>query len=67
MLHQEIVAKGYRGHHQRVKMAITPLRRGLPIDTPRERPPSSRHVARWNTTAPPPPPGGVGAGPAPTP
>ncbi|MFG3310008.1 transposase [Streptomyces wuyuanensis] len=52
VLHQEIVAKGYRGHHQRVKMAIAPLRRGLPIDTPRERPPSPRQVARWITTAP---------------
>ncbi|MEU6252625.1 hypothetical protein [Streptomyces sp. NPDC047043] len=53
VLHQEIAAKGYRGHYQRVKMAIAPLRRGLPIDTPRERPPSPRHVARWITTTPP--------------
>jgi len=45
-------AKGYRGHYQRVKMAVAPLRRGLPIDTPRERPPSPRQVARWITTAP---------------
>ncbi|WP_405775425.1 transposase [Streptomyces sp. NBC_01390] len=52
VLHQEIVAKGYRGHYQRVKMAIAPLRQGLPIDTPRERPPSPRQVARWITTAP---------------
>ncbi|MFF1811858.1 hypothetical protein ACFVXW_22455 [Streptomyces sp. NPDC058251] len=52
VLHQEIVAKGYRGHYQRVKMAVAPLRRGLPIDTPRERPPSPRQVARWITTAP---------------
>ncbi|WP_406326700.1 ISL3 family transposase [Streptomyces sp. NBC_00203] len=52
VLHQEIVAKGYRGHYQRVKTAIAPLRRGLPIDTPRERPPSPRQVARWITTAP---------------
>ncbi|WP_406472066.1 ISL3 family transposase [Streptomyces sp. NBC_01615] len=52
VLHQEIVAKGYRGHYQRVKMAIAPLRRGLPIYTPRERPPSPRQVARWITTAP---------------
>ncbi|MCX4515823.1 hypothetical protein OHA27_37420 [Streptomyces sp. NBC_01619] len=52
VLHQEIVAKGYRGHYQRVKMAIAPLRRGLPIDTPRERPPSPRQVARWITTTP---------------
>lgn len=52
VLHQEIVAKGYRGNYQRVKMAIAPLRRGLPIDTPRERPPSPREVARWITTEP---------------
>ncbi|MEU9456786.1 ISL3 family transposase [Streptomyces sp. NPDC048277] len=52
VLHQEITAKGYRGHYQRVKMAIAPLRRGLPIDTPRERPPSPRQVARWITTTP---------------
>nr|WP_238426415.1 transposase [Streptomyces adustus] len=51
-MHQEIAAKGYSGHDQRVKMAIAPLRRGLPIDTPRERPPSPREVARWITTAP---------------
>ncbi|MFB7089168.1 transposase [Streptomyces sp. NPDC056296] len=52
MLHQEISAKGYAGHYQRVKMAIAPLRRGLPIDTPRERPPSPRQVTRWIITAP---------------
>lgn len=52
VLHQEIAAKGYGGHYQRVKMAIAPLRRGLPIDTPRERPPSPRQVTRWITTAP---------------
>ncbi|MFK4103167.1 transposase [Streptomyces sp. NPDC019531] len=33
-------------------MAIAPLRRGLPIDTPRERPPSPRQAARWITTTP---------------
>ncbi len=52
VLHQEIVAKGYLGHYQRVKMAIAPLRLGLPVDTPRERPPSPRQVARWITTTP---------------
>ncbi|BFO18254.1 hypothetical protein SHKM778_46420 [Streptomyces sp. KM77-8] len=52
VLHQEIAAKGYGGHYQRVKMAIAPLRRGLPIDAPRERPPSPRQVTRWITTAP---------------
>lgn len=53
VLHQELLAKGYRDHYQRVKMAVAPLRRGLPIDMPRERPPSPRQVARWITTAPP--------------
>ncbi|MGW1529917.1 transposase [Streptomyces sp. NPDC002159] len=52
VLHQEIVAKGYCGHYQRVKMAIAPLRHALPIDTPRERPPSPRQVARWIATTP---------------
>ncbi|WP_078888147.1 ISL3 family transposase [Streptomyces sp. NRRL S-118] len=52
VLHEELVAKGYRGHYQRVKVAVAPLRRGLPIDTPRERPPSPREVARWITTTP---------------
>lgn len=33
-------------------MAVAPLRHGLPIDTPRERPPSPREVARWITTTP---------------
>ncbi|MFB7090506.1 ISL3 family transposase [Streptomyces sp. NPDC056296] len=52
VLHQEIVSKGYCGHYQRVKMAIAPLRRGLPIDTPRERLPAPRQVARWIATTP---------------
>ncbi|MFI5808171.1 hypothetical protein [Streptomyces sp. NPDC051561] len=52
VLHQEIVAKGYRGHYQRVKMAIAPLRRGMPVDTPHQRPPSHRQAARWITTTP---------------
>ncbi|MFF7581054.1 hypothetical protein ACFZBE_39830 [Streptomyces sp. NPDC008061] len=46
VLHQEIVAKGYRGHYQRVKIAIAPLCCGLPINTPRERAPSPHEVAR---------------------
>lgn len=52
VLHEEIAAKGYLGHYQRVKMAIAPLCRGLPINTPRERPPSPRQVARWITATP---------------
>ncbi|MDG9724952.1 MULTISPECIES: transposase [unclassified Streptomyces] len=52
VLHEELVAKGYGGHYQWVKMAIAPLRRGLPIDTPRKRPSSPRQVTRWITTAP---------------
>ncbi|MFG2775970.1 hypothetical protein [Streptomyces sp. NPDC048350] len=38
ILHEELQAKGYLGHYQRVKMAVAPLRKGLPIDEPRERP-----------------------------
>ena len=33
-------------------MAIAPLRRGLPLDQPRKRPPSPRKAARWITTHP---------------
>lgn len=33
-------------------MAVAPLRRGLPVDAPRERPPSPREAARWITTHP---------------
>ncbi|WP_411111523.1 transposase [Streptomyces sp. c-19] len=39
ILHEELRTKGYLGHYQRVKMAVAPLRRGLPLDEPRERPP----------------------------
>lgn len=52
VLHQELLAKGYSGHYQRVKMAVAPLRRGLPLDELRERPPSPRETARWIVTAP---------------
>jgi transposase len=52
ILHQELLGKGYLGHYQRVKMALAPLRRGLPLDEPRERPPSPREAARWIVTAP---------------
>jgi transposase len=52
ILHQELLAKGYLGHYQRVKMAVAPLRRGLPLDEPRERPPSPREATRWIITAP---------------
>ncbi|WP_258311193.1 hypothetical protein [Streptomyces sp. NWU49] len=51
-LHEELRNKGYLGHYQRVKMAVAPLRRGLPLDQPRERPPSPREAARWITTHP---------------
>ena len=51
ILHQELLTKGYLGHYQRVKMAVAPLRRGLPLDEPRERPPSPRETARWIITA----------------
>ncbi|MEV0750652.1 hypothetical protein P8A21_07370 [Streptomyces poriferorum] len=52
MLHEELQTKGYLGHYQRVKMAVAPLRRGLPVDEPRERPPSPREAARWITAHP---------------
>ncbi|MFJ4689403.1 hypothetical protein [Streptomyces sp. NPDC088789] len=52
ILHAELLTKGYLGHYQRVKMAVAPLRRGLPLDEPRERPPSPREAARWITTHP---------------
>ncbi|CAD55413.1 putative transposase [Streptomyces coelicolor A3(2)] len=52
ILHEELQTKGYLGHYQRVKMAVAPLRRGLPIDEPCERPPSPRETARWITTHP---------------
>ncbi|MFI5706089.1 ISL3 family transposase [Streptomyces xanthochromogenes] len=52
ILHQELVGKGYLGHYQRVKMALAPLRQGLPLDEPRERPPSPRETARWIIAAP---------------
>ncbi|GAA5060251.1 hypothetical protein GCM10023336_36840 [Streptomyces similanensis] len=53
ILHEELETKGHLGHYQRVKMAVAPLRRGLPMDTPHERPPSPREAARWITTHPP--------------
>jgi transposase len=52
LLHQELKAKGFLGHYQRVKMAIAPLRRGLPIEARHEHAPSPREVARWITTSP---------------
>ncbi|MEU7514043.1 ISL3 family transposase [Streptomyces sp. NPDC042898] len=52
ILHEELQTKGYLGHYQRVKMAVAPLRRGLPLDEPRERPPSPREAARWITAHP---------------
>ncbi|WP_433544527.1 transposase (plasmid) [Streptomyces sp. CA-294286] len=51
-LHEELLVKGYPGHYQRVKMAVAPLRRGLPLDEPRERPPSPREAARWIISTP---------------
>ncbi|WP_455410110.1 ISL3 family transposase [Streptomyces hiroshimensis] len=52
ILHEELQSKGYLGHYQRVKMAVAPLRRGLPVDEPCERPPSPREAARWITAHP---------------
>ncbi|MGW1711353.1 transposase [Streptomyces sp. NPDC002206] len=52
ILHQELLGKGYLGHYRRVRMALAPLRRGLPLDEPRERPPSPREAARRIITNP---------------
>ncbi|WP_211266769.1 hypothetical protein [Streptomyces scopuliridis] len=52
ILHEELRSKSYLGHYLRVKMAVAPLRRGLPLDEPRERSPSLREAARWITTHP---------------
>ncbi|MFE6398121.1 transposase [Streptomyces alboflavus] len=52
VLHQEIVAKGYRGHYQQVKLALQPLRRDLPLEEAHERPTTPREVARWIAIAP---------------
>ncbi|MEF9881625.1 transposase [Streptomyces sp. P9-A4] len=69
ILHEELQTKGYLCHYQRVKLAIAPLRRGLPLDGPRERPPSPREAARWITTPPAPtqPPHQRPSAPAPRP
>jgi transposase len=53
VLHEELKAKGYLGHYQRVKMAVAPLRRGLLVNQSHKRPPSPREVARWITSSPP--------------
>lgn len=42
VLHQEIAAKGYRGHYQQVKLAVQPLRRGLPLEEVHDRAPTPR-------------------------
>lgn len=52
VLHQEIAAKGYRGHYQQVKLAVQPLRRGLPLEEVHDRAATPREVARWIATAP---------------
>lgn len=52
ILHEELQGKGYLGHYQRVRMAVAPLRRGLPLDEPSARPPSPREAARWITARP---------------
>ncbi|MDI2127602.1 ISL3 family transposase [Yinghuangia seranimata] len=52
VLHEELTAKGYTGHYQRVKMAVAPMRDGLPLAEPHELPPSPREVARWIATSP---------------
>ncbi|MFE5946903.1 hypothetical protein [Streptomyces sp. NPDC056480] len=46
ILREELQTQGYPGHYQRVKMAVAPVRRGLPLGEPRDRPPSPREAAR---------------------
>lgn len=52
ILHQELVAKGYCGHYQRVKVAVASWRAtdGRPI--PQEAAPSPLQTARWIITPP---------------
>lgn len=44
--------KDYLGPYRRVRTALAPLRRGLPLDEPRERQPSPREAARWIIASP---------------
>lgn len=52
ILHQEIVAKGYRGHYQRVKDAVAPWREADGTSASPPRAPSPLQVARWIITPP---------------
>ncbi|WP_369222327.1 ISL3 family transposase [Streptomyces sp. R39] len=52
ILHQELVAKGYRGHYQRVKVAVASWRETNCMPAPQARPPSPLQVARWIITPP---------------
>ncbi|MCX4718716.1 hypothetical protein OG818_23475 [Streptomyces virginiae] len=52
ILHEELQTKGYLGHYQRVKMAVAPLRRGLPLDEPHKRPPSDSSTTAPNSGTP---------------
>lgn len=47
ILHQELVAKGYRGHYQRVKVAVAPWRETDGMPAAQYRAPSPLQVARW--------------------
>ncbi|UQA96608.1 hypothetical protein [Streptomyces halobius] len=46
ILHQELAAKGYRGHYQRVKVAVAPWRETDGTPTPPPRAPSPLQIAR---------------------
>ncbi|MGW1616440.1 ISL3 family transposase [Streptomyces sp. NPDC002285] len=52
ILHQEVVAKGYRGHYQRVKMAVASWRESNRTPPIRSRAPSPLQAARWIITSP---------------
>lgn len=52
VLHQELIAKGYRGHYQRVKAAVAPWHETHGIQTPPPRASSPLQFARWIITPP---------------
>ncbi|MGW1617089.1 hypothetical protein ACWCQZ_48675 [Streptomyces sp. NPDC002285] len=47
ILHQELVAKGYRGHYQRVKVAVASWREMKCMPSLQTPAPSPLQVARW--------------------
>lgn len=52
ILHQELASKGYRGHYQRVKVAVASWRATNGTPVPQDRAPSPLQVTRWIITPP---------------